>query len=158
MGFGRLAWSATGWAGCGSIEAARHHRLFCAILALGMAGSMLLSQAGWVFALALAVWGIANTALYPICQIRVMKAASGAQALAGTLNVGRQWRHRARCRRRWCGAVVMGRGSGGLSRGGDRAAGSADGCHGGETLPALTARRCAQRLNEKGRHHAGLSP
>lgn len=61
--------------------------LFCAILALGMAGSMLLSQAGWVFALALAVWGIANTALYPICQIRVMKAASGAQALAGTLNV-----------------------------------------------------------------------
>jgi predicted MFS family arabinose efflux permease len=87
MGFGRLAWSATGWAGCGSIEAARHHRLFCAILALGMAGSMLLSQAGWVFALALAVWGIANTALYPICQIRVMKAASGAQALAGTLNV-----------------------------------------------------------------------
>jgi predicted MFS family arabinose efflux permease len=61
--------------------------LFCAILALGMAGSMLLSQAGWAFALALAVWGIANTALYPICQIRVMKAASGAQALAGTLNV-----------------------------------------------------------------------
>ncbi len=61
--------------------------LFCAILALGMAGSMLLSHAGWTFALALAVWGIANTALYPICQIRVMKAASGAQALAGTLNV-----------------------------------------------------------------------
>jgi DHA1 family inner membrane transport protein len=37
--------------------------------------------------MALAVWGIANTALYPICQIRVMKAASGAQALAGTINV-----------------------------------------------------------------------
>lgn len=61
--------------------------IFCAILALGMAGSMLLSHAGWTFALALAVWGIANTALYPICQIRVMKSASGAQALAGTLNV-----------------------------------------------------------------------
>lgn len=61
--------------------------LFCAILALGMAGSVLLSGVTWAFALALAVWGIANTALYPICQIRVMKAASGAQALAGTLNV-----------------------------------------------------------------------
>ena len=38
-------------------------------------------------ALALAVWGVANTALYPICQIRVMQSASHAQALAGTLNV-----------------------------------------------------------------------
>ena len=41
---------------------------------------------GWLCA-ALAVWGVANTALYPICQIRVMKAASHAKALAGTLNV-----------------------------------------------------------------------
>ena len=38
-------------------------------------------------AIALGVWGIANTALYPVCQIRVMKAAPQAQALAGTLNV-----------------------------------------------------------------------
>ncbi|WP_321924766.1 hypothetical protein [Burkholderia sp. BCC1998] len=38
-------------------------------------------------AIALGVWGIANTALYPICQIRVMKAAPQAQALAGTINV-----------------------------------------------------------------------
>jgi len=37
--------------------------------------------------LALAVWGIANTALYPVCQIRVMQAATQAQALAGTINV-----------------------------------------------------------------------
>ncbi len=35
----------------------------------------------------LAIWGIANTALYPICQVRVMRAATQAQALAGTLNV-----------------------------------------------------------------------
>lgn len=34
-----------------------------------------------------AIWGIANTALYPICQVRVMRAATQAQALAGTLNV-----------------------------------------------------------------------
>jgi len=35
----------------------------------------------------LVIWGIAHTALFPICQIRVMKAAPQAQALAGTLNV-----------------------------------------------------------------------
>ncbi|WP_229217742.1 MFS transporter [Massilia forsythiae] len=65
--------------------------LFCIVLALGMAAVMLLADVrpgpGIGFVLALAVWGIANTALYPICQIRVMKAASGAQALAGTINV-----------------------------------------------------------------------
>ncbi len=61
--------------------------LFCAVLALGMAASMALAGAGIGFALALAIWGVANTALYPVCQIRVMKAASGAQALAGTINV-----------------------------------------------------------------------
>ncbi|MBC7704391.1 MAG: MFS transporter [Rhodoferax sp.] len=31
--------------------------------------------------------GVATTALYPICPIRVMKAASHPKALAGTLNV-----------------------------------------------------------------------
>ncbi|SEG84711.1 MFS transporter [Marinobacterium lutimaris] len=61
--------------------------LFCLLLALGMAGSMALVEAPLWFALALGVWGIANTALYPLCQVRVMKAASGAQALAGTINV-----------------------------------------------------------------------
>ncbi|KQN78705.1 MFS transporter [Duganella sp. Leaf61] len=64
--------------------------LFCVVLALGMAATTALAGFGsnsvW-FALALGVWGIANTALYPICQIRVMKAATGAQALAGTINV-----------------------------------------------------------------------
>ena len=60
--------------------------IFCVVLAVGMAATMAL--AGSIgFAIALAIWGIANTALYPICQIRVMKAASGAQALAGTINV-----------------------------------------------------------------------
>lgn len=60
--------------------------IFCALLAVGMAATMAL--AGSIgFAIALAIWGIANTALYPVCQIRVMKAASGAQALAGTINV-----------------------------------------------------------------------
>lgn len=61
--------------------------LFSVVLALGMAATMALADKGIGFAVALGVWGIANTALYPICQIRVMKAATGAQALAGTINV-----------------------------------------------------------------------
>lgn len=61
--------------------------LFSALLALGMAGSMAAVTNRWWLCAALAVWGVANTALYPICQIRVMKAASHAKALAGTLNV-----------------------------------------------------------------------
>lgn len=61
--------------------------IFSVILAFGMAASMLFAGMGTGFAIALGVWGIANTALYPICQIRVMKAATGAQALAGTINV-----------------------------------------------------------------------
>jgi predicted MFS family arabinose efflux permease len=60
---------------------------FCVLLATGMAATMLLAGTWTWLALALAVWGVANTALYPVCQIRVMKAASHAQALAGTLNV-----------------------------------------------------------------------
>ena len=60
--------------------------IFCAVLTVGMAATMALTGSIG-FAIALAIWGIANTALYPICQIRVMKAASGAQALAGTINV-----------------------------------------------------------------------
>jgi predicted MFS family arabinose efflux permease len=61
--------------------------LFCVVLALGMAGTMALAGSNPWFAVALGIWGIANTALYPICQIRVMKAAARAQALAGTINV-----------------------------------------------------------------------
>lgn len=60
---------------------------FSVILALGMAATMALAGSNIWFAVALGIWGIANTALYPICQIRVMKAACGAQALAGSINV-----------------------------------------------------------------------
>jgi predicted MFS family arabinose efflux permease len=60
--------------------------IFCVVLAVGMTATMALAGVSG-FAIALAIWGIANTALYPICQIRVMKAATGAQALAGTINV-----------------------------------------------------------------------
>lgn len=57
------------------------------VLALGMALTVPLAPHALGLIFALAVWGLANTALYPICQIRVMRAASHAQALAGTLNV-----------------------------------------------------------------------
>ncbi len=58
-----------------------------AVLAVGMSlSSVLVLNHAWLMA-ALALWGLANTALYPICQIRVMRAAAHTQALAGTLNV-----------------------------------------------------------------------
>lgn len=60
---------------------------FSVLLALGMLATVALAQQHAGLVLALALWGIANTALYPICQIRVMKAAPQAQALAGTINV-----------------------------------------------------------------------
>ena len=57
------------------------------VLAVGMAMTTLVAGShGWLV-VAVAIWGIANTALYPICQVRVMQSASHAQALAGTLNV-----------------------------------------------------------------------
>nr|WP_314545572.1 MFS transporter [uncultured Massilia sp.] len=61
--------------------------IFSVVLALGMAGTMAFVGHLPAFVGALAVWGVANTALYPICQIRVMNAATGGQALAGTINV-----------------------------------------------------------------------
>lgn len=60
---------------------------FSAMLALGMLAAVLLAEVPIGLTLALAVWGVANTALYPVCQIRVMKSAPQAQALAGTINV-----------------------------------------------------------------------
>ena len=57
------------------------------VLAIGMAAITPFATSHTSLIIALGAWGIANTALYPICQVRVMKAASHAQALAGTLNV-----------------------------------------------------------------------
>jgi predicted MFS family arabinose efflux permease len=61
--------------------------LFVVILGLGMGASVsLASTRGW-FDIPFVLWGVAYTALFPICQVRVMRVASHAQALAGTLNV-----------------------------------------------------------------------
>ena len=57
------------------------------VLAIGVVAATPLAGNHLWLALALGVWGIANTALYPICQVRVMQSATHAQALAGTLNV-----------------------------------------------------------------------
>ncbi|POG10805.1 MFS transporter [Pseudomonas putida] len=60
---------------------------FLALLALGMAAAVPLAEDGWLFCVALGLWGIANTALYPVSQVRVMRSVTHAQALAGTSNV-----------------------------------------------------------------------
>ncbi|MGU7779170.1 MFS transporter [Burkholderia sp. PU8-34] len=88
MGFGAVG-LAGNWLGGRFVD--RHPAgataVFSLLLAIGMAASVSLASApGWLGA-AMAVWGVAYTALYPVCQVRVMKAASHAQALAGTLNV-----------------------------------------------------------------------
>lgn len=60
---------------------------FNVLLTIGMFATVFWATHHIGLAIALGVWGIANTALYPICQIRVMKSAPQAQALAGTINV-----------------------------------------------------------------------
>ncbi|MDF3981791.1 MFS transporter [Luteibacter sp. PPL201] len=61
--------------------------IFTLVLAVGLVLTMALAQTLPGLLCGLVLWGIANTALYPICQVRVMRAAPHAQALAGTLNV-----------------------------------------------------------------------
>lgn len=58
-----------------------------AVLAIGVAAFVPMAGSVPTLLPSFAIWGIANTALYPICQVRVMRAATQAQALAGTLNV-----------------------------------------------------------------------
>lgn len=61
--------------------------IFTLLLGVGMTASVPMANSLGLLIVALAVWGIAYTALFPICQVRVMKSATHAQALAGTLNV-----------------------------------------------------------------------
>jgi predicted MFS family arabinose efflux permease len=88
MGFGAVG-LAGNWLGGRWVD--RHPlgttALFSLILAGGMLAAMGLAATPVALALALGLWGVANTALYPICQIRVMKSAPQSQALAGTINV-----------------------------------------------------------------------
>nr|WP_260986250.1 MFS transporter [Bordetella genomosp. 13] len=88
MGFGAIGLVGN-WLGGRGLErsALKATGLFTLLLAVGMASTMLFAAHWSALVPALALWGIANTALYPICQVRVMQAAPSAQALAGTLNV-----------------------------------------------------------------------
>jgi DHA1 family inner membrane transport protein len=61
--------------------------IFLALLVAGMTFASVWSATTFLFCLALAVWGIAYTALFPVSQVRVMKSVSHSQALAGTANV-----------------------------------------------------------------------
>ena len=53
----------------------------------GMLSTLLAGQQRVWLALSLALWGLAYTALFPICQVRVMQAGAKAQALAATMNI-----------------------------------------------------------------------
>ncbi|CAM4083165.1 Inner membrane transport protein YdhP [Pseudomonas reidholzensis] len=61
--------------------------LLLVILAVGMAAVTPAVSNPTLLLGALALWGVAYTALFPVCQVRVMQAGARAQALAGTLNV-----------------------------------------------------------------------
>lgn len=61
--------------------------LFLVLLGAGMLVAIPFASEHWILVLALMVWGIAYTALFPVCQVRVMQAGSNAQALAATMNI-----------------------------------------------------------------------
>ncbi|MGX5219428.1 MFS transporter [Pseudomonas sp. S9] len=61
--------------------------LFLLVLGAGMLVAIPFAATTWVLVLALAAWGIAYTALFPVCQVRVMQAGAKAQALAATMNI-----------------------------------------------------------------------
>jgi DHA1 family inner membrane transport protein len=88
MGFGAIGlagnWLGGRFVGRGPLQSTF---LFLALLGLGTAAIVPAAGSPMWVVIALATWGIANTALYPICQVRVMQAAAHSQALAGTLNV-----------------------------------------------------------------------
>ncbi|TQK11261.1 putative MFS family arabinose efflux permease [Herbaspirillum sp. SJZ107] len=88
MGFGAIGLVGN-WLGGKAVDRApvKATAGFAALLGIGMALSVPAVHSLPMFCLVLAVWGIAYTALFPICQVRVMSSATHSQALAGTTNV-----------------------------------------------------------------------
>jgi DHA1 family inner membrane transport protein len=88
MGFGAIGLVGN-WLGGKAVDRAplKATAGFAGLLGIGMALSVPAIHATAVFCGVLALWGIAYTALFPICQVRVMKSATHSQALAGTTNV-----------------------------------------------------------------------
>lgn len=88
MGFGAIGLIGN-WIGGKAVDRSplKATMVFVLLLAVGMAAVTPLAEAGLFICIALGLWGIANTALYPICQVRVMSSVSHSKALAGTTNV-----------------------------------------------------------------------
>jgi DHA1 family inner membrane transport protein len=88
MGFGAIGLLGN-WMGGKAVDRApvKATAAFAGLLGIGMALSVPALQSLPLFCAVLALWGIAYTALFPICQVRVMKSATHSQALAGTTNV-----------------------------------------------------------------------
>jgi len=88
MGFGAIGLVGN-WLGGKAVDRAplKATAAFAGLLGIGMALSVPAIHATAAFCAVLALWGIAYTALFPICQVRVMKSATHSQALAGTTNV-----------------------------------------------------------------------
>jgi len=88
MGFGAIGLIGN-WLGGKVVdrEPLRATAIFAGLLALGMALCVPAAGSPLLFCAVLALWGIAYTGLFPICQVRVMKSATHSQALAGTANV-----------------------------------------------------------------------
>jgi len=88
MGFGAIGLVGN-WLGGKAVDRApvKATAVFAALLGIGMALSVPAVHTLPLFCVVLALWGIAYTALFPICQVRVMKSATHSQALAGTTNV-----------------------------------------------------------------------
>jgi DHA1 family inner membrane transport protein len=88
MGFGAIGLLGN-WLGGKAVDRApvKATAAFAGLLGIGMALSVPALQSVPLFCAVLALWGIAYTALFPICQVRVMKSATHSQALAGTTNV-----------------------------------------------------------------------
>lgn len=61
--------------------------LFLLVLGAGMLFAVPAASHHIWLVVALVAWGIAYTALFPICQVRVMQAGAKAQALAASMNI-----------------------------------------------------------------------
>lgn len=88
MGFGAIGLVGN-WLGGKAVDRApvKATAGFAGLLGIGMALSVPALRSLPLFCVVLALWGIAYTALFPICQVRVMNSATHSQALAGTTNV-----------------------------------------------------------------------
>lgn len=93
VGWWLMAFGAVGlignWIGGKALDVSpiKASALFLLLLAIGMTAVVPFAHTGLIFCAALGLWGIANTALYPVSQVRVMSSASHSKALAGTTNV-----------------------------------------------------------------------